>query len=118
MRTDDAIEVINNAEGQVYFHESDADSAVGVVVVAPDTVEGFPYQTIVWGDDMPELFAEAYLNAPRFMDDYGNERVVGFVTLRDLVRSYGDMEGASRAFRYMTNFRTHYFYHATFQALR
>jgi hypothetical protein len=118
MSKDNAIEVINNTEGEVYFHESDVDSAVGVVVVAPDTVEGFPYQTIVWGDDMPELFAEAYLNAPRFMDDYGNERVVGFTTLRDLVRSYGDKEGASRAFRYMTNFRTHYFYHATFQALR
>jgi hypothetical protein len=70
---------------------------------------------------MPELFAEAYLNAPRFTDDYGNERVVGFTTLRDLVRSHGDIVSASRAFRDLTNFRVRHFvaiYNATLQALR
>jgi hypothetical protein len=119
MYVDSAVKVLDSSGDETYFHETDEYQIDKVTVVPPDTVDGYPYTVFVLTDDMPEAFADAYANAPRFTDDYGNERVAGFITLRDLVRSNGTLVAGLYAFRMMTGFRVypHRLPHATAQSL-
>jgi hypothetical protein len=102
---DNAVKVLDSSGDDTYFHETDEYQIDKVTVVTPETVDGYAYTVLVLTDDMPEAFATAYADAPRFTDDYGNERVAGFVTLRDLVRSYGNLVDGLYAFRTLTGFR-------------
>ena len=52
-------------------------------------------------DDMPEAEATAYAEAQRFVDDYGNERVVGYVSLLDTIRYMRDIKAGVRLLRSM-----------------
>lgn len=118
-REDNAVNVLNKDGGDTYFHESDEYQIDKVTVVAAETVDGYAYTVLVLTDDMPEEVATAYADAPRFIDDYGNERVKGFATLRDLVRSHGTLVAGLYAFRMMTGFRVtaQRLPHATAQSL-
>jgi hypothetical protein len=102
---DNAIKVLDSSGDDTYFHETDEYQIDKVTVVTPETVDGYAYTVLVLTDDMPEAFADAYANAPRFTDDYGNERVAGFTTLHDLVRSHGNVNAGLSAFRMLTGFR-------------
>ena len=90
---------IELADGdEVFYHHTDTYAAMQMVVAMTDE-DGFVRYFM--RDDMPEAEATAYAEAQRFVDDYGNERVVGYVSLLDTIRYMRDIKAGVRLLRSM-----------------
>ena len=91
---------IELADGdEVFYHHTDTHPIMQMVVALPEDYWGIV--RCFMRDDMPEAEATAYAEAQRFVDDYGNERVVGYVSLLDTIRYMRDIKEGVRLLRSM-----------------
>lgn len=104
MSQDDAVRVELADGEEVFYHHTDTYPAMQMVVALPDE-HGFT--RCFMRDDMPESEAKAYAEAQRFVDDYGNERVVGYVSLLDTIRYMRDIKEGVRLLRSMEHVPLH-----------
>ena len=100
MGQDDAVRVELADGDEVFYHHTDTHAAMQIVVALPDD-NGWCFTRHFMRDDMPEAEATAYAEAQRFVDDYGNERVVGYVSLLDTIRYMRDIKEGVRLLRSM-----------------
>jgi len=67
-----------------------------VTVRMPSADNGLP---VCYIGDLPEDIAKIHDEATRFVDDYGNEWVSGFVTMHQLIRYARDVTNGLKMFR-------------------
>lgn len=96
MHEDDAVKVITSDGDEEFYHPRDMHAALRVTVRMPSADDYLPACYI---GDLPEDIAKIHDDAPRFVDDYGNEWVSGFVTLPQMIRYARDVINGIKLFR-------------------
>jgi len=96
MHEEDAVKITNSDGDYEYYHNRDTHAASRVTVRMPSADNGLP---VCYIGDLPEDIAKIHDEATRFVDDYGNEWVSGFVTMHQLIRYARDVTNGLKMFR-------------------